>query len=71
MSNKALNRCRLATDNDEFYTLYEDIESEVKHYHSQLKGKTIYCKRPFTAIATILFNPTSSDILFVTSVLSD
>lgn len=43
MSNKALNRCRSATDNDEFYTLYEDVESEVKHYHSQLKGKTVYC----------------------------
>ena len=43
MSNKALNRCRTATDNDEFYTLYEDVESEVKHYHSQLKGKTVYC----------------------------
>ena len=43
MSNKALNRCKSATDNDEFYTLYEDVESEVKHYHSQLKGKTVYC----------------------------
>lgn len=43
MSNEALNRCRSATDNDEFYTLYEDLESEVKHYHSQLKGKTVYC----------------------------
>ena len=31
MSNKALNRCRSATDNDEYYTLYEYIESEVKH----------------------------------------
>lgn len=43
MSNKALNRCKSATDNDEFYTLYEDIESEVKYYHSQLNGKTVYC----------------------------
>lgn len=29
--------------NDEFYTLYEDIEKEVVNYKDQLKGKWIYC----------------------------
>ena len=29
--------------NDEFYTLYKDIEKELQHYEDQLKGKTIYC----------------------------
>lgn len=28
--------------NDEFYTLYEDIERECKHYISQFKDKWIY-----------------------------
>ena len=32
-----------ATKNDEFYTLYEDIEAELKHYTGVLKGKVIYC----------------------------
>lgn len=41
--NKALNRSRSAIDNDEFYTLYSDIESEVRYYHNQLKGKIVYC----------------------------
>lgn len=29
--------------NDEFYTQIEDIETEVRHYKSQLSGKTIIC----------------------------
>ena len=29
--------------NDEFYTTYEDIEKELKHYESHFKGKTVYC----------------------------
>ena len=29
--------------NDEFYTLYEDIEKELVHYKEQLKGKKVYC----------------------------
>lgn len=30
--------------NDEFYTTYEDIEKEIKHYDiSHFKGKTVYC----------------------------
>ena len=29
--------------NDEFYTLYTDIENEVSHYLDNLKGKIIYC----------------------------
>ena len=29
--------------NDEFYTLYEDIEKEVEEYKNQLKDKIIFC----------------------------
>ena len=29
--------------NDEFYTLYSDIEDELKHYTKYLEGKVIYC----------------------------
>ena len=28
---------------DEFYTLYEDVEKELRHYHQHLKDKVIYC----------------------------
>lgn len=42
MSNKHLRRARMAK-NDEFYTLYEDIEKEVLHYRDKFRGKTVYC----------------------------
>ena len=41
-TNKKLNKARNKKD-DEFYTRYEDIEKELKHYKKYLKGKTIYC----------------------------
>lgn len=28
---------------DEFYTLYEDVEKEMKHWKDYLKGKIVYC----------------------------
>ena len=28
---------------DEFYTQLSDIENELKHYKSHLKGKVVYC----------------------------
>lgn len=40
MSNKNLNSGKKAKNN-EFYTRYEDIDKELKHYN--LKGKSIYC----------------------------
>ena len=43
MSNESLNKSRSKTDNDEYYTLYEDIEKEIHHYHDQLTGKIVYC----------------------------
>ena len=39
-SNSSLNRAK-KEKNDEFYTLYEDIEKEMQHY--DFKGKIIYC----------------------------
>lgn len=42
MANKNLNKAKVKK-NDEFYTLYADIEKEVEFYHDQLKGKVIYC----------------------------
>ena len=29
--------------NDDFYTRYDDIENELKHYRKHFKGKTVYC----------------------------
>lgn len=40
--NKNLHAAKKAK-NDEFYTLYEDIDKEVRHYWAELKGKKIYC----------------------------
>lgn len=42
MSNKHLQRARKAK-NDEFYTMYEDIEKEVLHYKDKFRNKTVYC----------------------------
>lgn len=42
MANKNLNKAKVKK-NDEFYTLYADIEKEVELYHDQLKGKVVYC----------------------------
>lgn len=42
MSNANLTKAKLAK-NDEFYTLYEDIEKEVSHYIDEFKNKTVYC----------------------------
>lgn len=41
-NNTNLHKARKAR-NDEFYTRYEDIEDEVKHYADELKGQWIYC----------------------------
>lgn len=40
MSNKSLDNAKIKK-NDEFYTQYEDIESEVVYFKDQLRGKTI------------------------------
>ena len=40
MSNNNLNTAK-KEKNNEFYTRYEDIDKELKHYN--LKGKSIYC----------------------------
>ena len=37
-----LNRAAAVKD-DEFYTLYEDIEKELVHYKDYLAGKSVYC----------------------------
>lgn len=42
MSNENLNMAKSAR-NDEFYTQYEDIEKELRHYRQAFDGKTIYC----------------------------
>jgi len=41
-SNNNLNNAKKAR-NDEFYTQFYDIENELKHYWSQLRGKIVYC----------------------------
>ena len=42
MSNKNLRDAK-RNKNDEFYTLMQDIEAELKHYTHHFKDKTIYC----------------------------
>lgn len=41
MGNSNLSRSRVEK-NDEYYTLYEDIESEMEHYKHHFKGKVVY-----------------------------
>ncbi len=47
MSNRNLNKARIAKNN-EFYTLYRDIEKELAHYLPHFKDKTVYlnCDNP-------------------------
>ena len=40
--NLNLNKAR-TVKNDEFYTLYEDIEREIFYYKNEFEGKIIYC----------------------------
>lgn len=42
MSNYNLTSAKTAK-NDEFYTLYEDIESELSHYINFFRNKIVYC----------------------------
>ena len=42
MTNKILHKAK-EKKNDEFYTLYEDIEKELKYYKKYLENKIIYC----------------------------
>ncbi len=41
-TNKLLQKAKKAKS-DEFYTQLSDIESELKHYKNQFKGKIVYC----------------------------
>ena len=41
MSNKSLDNAKIKK-NDEFYTQYEDIETEVIHFKDQLQDKIIF-----------------------------
>ena len=41
MRNNNLHKAKVAK-NDEFYTLYEDIEKECHHYIEQFKDQWIY-----------------------------
>lgn len=42
MANSNLGKAKKAK-NDEFYTQLPDIENELRHYTSQLRGKVIFC----------------------------
>lgn len=42
MSNTNLTNSKQAK-NDEFYTMYEDIENELQHYPGAFEGKIVYC----------------------------
>lgn len=40
--NKNLHAAK-AAKNDEFYTQYNDIAEELKHYTKHFEGKTVFC----------------------------
>ena len=40
--NYSLNKAKIKKD-DEFYTLYEDIEKELTHYKQYFQGKKVFC----------------------------
>ena len=42
MANKSLLTAK-ASKNDEFYTQYDDIAAELKHYSTFLRGKVVFC----------------------------
>ena len=42
MANDNLRQAK-AAKNDEFYTQYDDIAAELKHYSTFLRGKTVFC----------------------------
>lgn len=42
MGNKNLAKAK-KVKNDEFYTLYEDVEKEVNYYKNHLENKVVYC----------------------------
>lgn len=42
MAHKALHSAK-QTKNDEFYTQFDDIQSELNHYRDQFKDKVVYC----------------------------
>ena len=42
MANASLHSAKNAK-NDEFYTRYEDVQTELNHYEKHFKGKTILC----------------------------
>ena len=54
--SKSLHRAKRAK-NDEFYTLYEDIEKEVKHYRYLFKDKVVYlpCDDPYKSMFWTFF----------------
>ena len=41
-SNKHLHKAQTSKQ-DEFYTQFEDIEKELKHYQKHFKNQTVYC----------------------------
>lgn len=43
MDNNNLNAVKHDIDRDEYFTLLDDVETEVAHYKDQLRGKVIYC----------------------------
>lgn len=42
MANGNLTAAK-AAKNDEFYTMFEDVEAEIKHYKEHFKGKVVLC----------------------------
>ncbi len=43
MSNRNLSKARTKINNDEYYTMYDDVFKELVKYKDQFKDKTVYC----------------------------
>lgn len=50
MANKGL-RAAKREKNDEFYTIYSDVEKELQHYTQHFNGKIVYCNCDTTSSA--------------------
>lgn len=72
LGNDYLTRAR-SEKNDEFYTRYEDIESEVSKFRERFDGKVVYCptdgsKSNFTRYFNDHFNDLNLKALYCSDI---
>ena len=57
LGNTTLNNAKYSVDTDEWYTTYETIADELRHYRKQFRGKVVLCNcdDPFESSFTYYF----------------